>query len=163
MDLLRDLYGLSEENRDFIHARLTGDASALGPYLKAVEKGLYPDVHGNERIQLGEARRAIAAYRRATSDGKGTLELMLRFVECGTAFTADVGDIDDRFYSSLSSMFEEIVRVLESLPVSEQASHVARLRGVVERAGAVGWGYQDHIAAVLRGAFPTAVDPPPGG
>lgn len=158
MELLRDLYELSQENRDLIHARMAGDASAIRPYLEAVEKGLYPDVYAREGIQLGKARRAIAAYRRATLDGKGTLELMLRFVECGTAFTADLGDIDESFYSSLSSMFEQVVQAVEALPLSDQRSHVARLLGVVERAGAVGWGYQDHIAAVFHDAFPNAIE-----
>jgi hypothetical protein len=161
VDLLRDLYDLSEENRNFIDARIAGDASAIKPYLEAVENALYPDVHSNSRVQLGEARRAIAAYRRASRDETGTLELMLRFVECGTDFTADYGDIDERFYESLSSMFEEIVQTVESLASSKQASYVARLVRIVERAGAVGWGYQDHIAAVIHDAFSDIVEPRP--
>lgn len=152
-DLLRDLYELSEENRDFIHAKLARDASTLRPYLEAVESALYPDVYRNQPIRLGEARRAIAAYKRATRDGEGTLELMLRFVECGTDFTADFGDIDERFYSSLSSMFDKIVQAVGSLPLASQRPHVERLLRVVERAGAVGWGYQDYIADVLHRVF----------
>lgn len=154
LDLLRDLYELSEENRNFIQAKLTRGASTLRPYLEAVEKALYPDVYRNQPVRLGEARHAIAEYKKATKDGEGTLELMLRFVECGTDFTADFGDIDERFYSSLSSMFAKVVHAVGSLPVASQRPHVERLFQVVARAGAVGWGYHDEIADLFYSAFP---------
>ena len=154
VDLLRDLYELSEENRDFIRAKLERNASTFQPYLDAVEDALYPDIYRNQPVRLGDARRAIAAYKRATRDAEGTLELMLRFVECGTDFTAECGDIDERFYSSLSGMFDKIVEELGSLPLASQRPHLERLSLVVERAGAVGWGYQDYIADVLHRAFP---------
>jgi hypothetical protein len=154
LGLLRDLYELSEENRHFIQAKLTCDTSTLRPYLEAVEKALYPDVYRNQPVRLGEARRAIAEYKKATKDGDGTLELMLRFVECGTEFTAEFGDIDERFYSSLSSMFARVVDAVGLLPAATQRPRVERLCQVVERARAVGWGYHDEIADLFYSAFP---------
>lgn len=153
-DLLRDLYRLSEENRGFIHARLATDPSTIRPYIKAVEDAVYPDAYHNKPVRLGEARRAIATYRRATGDRAGTLELMIRYVECGTEFTADFGDIDERFYSSLSSMFDDVVQLVSSLPDPQRLPCLKRLQRVVERAGAVGWGYQDTISDSLTSAFP---------
>ncbi len=158
LDLVHDLYELSEDNRDFIHAKLTRDASSFRPYLEAVESALYPDVYENGRIPLGDARRAIAKYRKATGDAEGTLELMLRYVECGTAFSAEYGDMDAAFYSSPESMFDEILKVIGSLPPGDHEARIKRLAQVAEQAGAVGWGYQDHITEALHRAFPQHAD-----
>ena len=79
---------------------------------------------------------------------------MLRYVECGTAFTAEYGDIDEVFYSSLESMFDETLNGVVSLPPTDRAAPLRRLARVVDQAGAVGWGYQDSIGDALCRAFP---------
>ena len=40
---------------------------------------------------------------------------MLYYVECGVEFTNLYGDIDERFYSSLESMFADFVMILNSM------------------------------------------------
>jgi hypothetical protein len=154
LDLLHDLYDLSEDNRDFMHARVAHDDSSLRPYVQAVESALYPNVYKDDRVRLSDARRAIGKYRKATSDTEGTLELMLRYVECGTAFTANYGDMEETFYSSLESMFNDILDVVGSLPSGAQEAPLTRLVKVVEQARKVGWGYHDYISDALYLAFP---------
>ena len=156
-ELLRDLYRLSEENREFVHARLLTDPAAITPYLKTVEDGVYPDAFRGKPVCLADARRAITNYRRATGDPVGTLELMMRYVECGTEFTVDFGGVDERFSSSLTTMFDHAVQMVRALPEPLRLPHLKRLRHVVDRAGAVGWGYQDSISDILGHAFPEDV------
>ena len=103
--LIQDLFGHSQDNRDFLAARLLRDSigeQVLAPYLKRIESAFYNKKGWPaNRLNLKDARSAIREYQRATSDPAGTLELMLVHVETGTQFTREFGDIDEGFYDSL--------------------------------------------------------------
>jgi len=58
---------------------------------------------GEAKLKLGEARKAIKEYWKATGDVSGKAELLMTYVEQGAEFTCDYGDIDERFYNSLES------------------------------------------------------------
>jgi len=62
------------------------------------------------------AARPIADYRQATADILGTLELMLAFVEAGTRFTNEYGDIDEPFYEGLELMLADFRELLLANP-----------------------------------------------
>jgi hypothetical protein len=50
----------------------------------------------------------VTEYRKAAGDPDGMLELMIYYVECGTACTADYGDIDGwGYYDYLADRFAE--------------------------------------------------------
>lgn len=113
IDLMKELYDASTANQDFLHTHLKvneDDTSALKPYLNRITSQ-FKMVRGDVQLDLAEARRAIREYRKATQNLPGTIELMLTFVEYGTEFTLNYGDIDSRFYSSLSSRNAENVRL----------------------------------------------------
>src|SRR3954449_3387638 len=116
LGLLHDLFQLAPENRAFLAARLLGASAArslLGPYRERIERAFYK--RGGlpqEKLQLADARQATRKYRAATSDLEGTLELMLTYLETGTQFTRDFGDIDESFYNSLTSVLGEVERIL---------------------------------------------------
>ncbi len=40
-----------------------------------------------------------------------TTELMLSYVEQGVKFTNTYGDIDERFYSSMATMYEKVITI----------------------------------------------------
>lgn len=60
------------------------------------------------------ARQAIRHYQEATGDRAGTAELLLTFVETGTRFTCDYGDIDEGFYADLEDALEELAALLHA-------------------------------------------------
>jgi hypothetical protein len=95
---------------------------------------------------LSEGSKAIREYQTATSDPAGSLELMMTFVETGTQFTSEFGDIDEPFYNSLSSVLHEMDLILKS----EQGLDL--YQGIRERvlelpklADRIGWGYGNEI------------------
>lgn len=154
LEAVRDLYGLSQENRDFLSARFMTSASRLEPYKETIDGAIYPAM--NEPIRISAARRAISQYTKATGDQAGTLELMVYFVERGNAFTVDVGDIDEGFYSSLESMFARVLDILKSGDSDLAARYLPRLRGVRDAANNIGWGYYDYLCDALGESFPNA-------
>jgi hypothetical protein len=109
-----------------------------------------PDPFRDGSLRLRDARRAIGAYRKASADPHGVLQLQLRYVECGTAFAVDFGALDDTLVDSLISMFQEATASAANLP--DRDSTFARLQAVVDRAEGLGWGYYDTIADILESA-----------
>ena len=154
LTLIRDVYALRPEVKDFIQARFLPAKKPLAPYKKTIQTALYPDVVHGEDVDLTRGRNAISEYNKATNDPLGTLELMVHYVECGTQFTVQYGDIDEDFYESLDAMFTQVVKTLQR---SEQAvidRFLPRLTAVVQQAEGIGWGYYDAISETLEAAFP---------
>jgi hypothetical protein len=154
LEVARDLYHLSQENRDFLNARCLATANRLEPYKKAINEAIYPNIYQNKPIRISAARKAISQYTKATSDQEGTLELMVYFVECGTKCTVDFGDINEGFYSSMESMFESVLKALRRSKHEVVERVLPRLVAVRDAAAAVGWGYYDYLCDALASAFP---------
>ena len=154
LQLIRDLYALRPEVKDFLHARLLTSEQTLAPYKYTIQQSLAPDVIHGEDLALARGRKAISDYQKATKDPIGTLDLMTYYVECGTQFTVDYGDIDEGFYASLESMFTQVVTKLQHNDQDTIDRFLPRLLGVVRQARGIGWGYYDAIADTLEGAFP---------
>ena len=110
--LVKDLYEFSADNRDFLHARFQAEVAsgaALEQYRGKIIEKFFPK-RGFGKLRLGEARKAIRDYRKATGNLEGTIDLLLTYVENGTQFTREFGDINEPFYNSLDSALEELVR-----------------------------------------------------
>jgi hypothetical protein len=106
------------------------------------------------KAELSRGRKAISDYKKATDDPIGTLDLMVYYVERGTRFTVDYGDIDAWFYESLESMFYQIVKTLQRSDEETIDHFLPRLESIVHRAYNIGWGYYDTISDMLKKAFP---------
>ena len=154
LQLIRDLYALRPEVKDFLHARFLTSAKTLAPYKNTIQQSLSPDVIHGEDLDLARGRKAISDYKKATHDPVGTLELMVYYVECGNQFTVDYGDIDEAFYESLEAMFTQVVKKLQHSDQDTIDRFLPRLRGLVRQAQGIGWGYYDAIAETLEEAFP---------
>ena len=152
--LVIDLYELSAENRTFVETRLALTGDPLAPYKERIDEALYPDAFSRKPIRVAEARRAVAAYNKAAGDHDGLLELMIYYVERGTACTVDYGDIDEQFYSSLESMYDRFLNALETTGPEAKSSYRRRAQAVVDQARGIGWGFYDYLADRFAQAFP---------
>jgi hypothetical protein len=150
--LVKDLYEASAENRAFLEARCEAEAgggAALESYRKKIIEQFFP-ARGMGKLKLGEARKAIRDYRKATGHLAGTAELLMTYVEQGAKFTRMYGDIDERFHSSIESALEELATLLRR--EAELYPPLAdRLAGVVQATKGMGWGFHDVIADVVDG------------
>ena len=148
LDLIKDLYQTSASNKDFLNARCLasdGDEAALEPYRQKVIEPFYPK-RGEAKLNLGEARKAIRQYRRATGDLPGTAELLLTYVENGVAFTNEYGDIDERFYSSIESALTELADLLREEGKILYQKFSKRLAKAERDTDGIGWGFHDFLA-----------------
>jgi hypothetical protein len=151
LTLVKDLYEAAAGNRDFIQARCqVGESGGeiLEKYRGKIVEQFYPK-RGEAKLKLGEARKAITDYRKATGNVPGTAELLMTYVEKGAEFTHDYGDIDERFYNSVESVLDELATLLlrEVPEVYPQVN--GRLARVEQLTDGIGWGFHDYISDVV--------------
>lgn len=145
--LIKDLHDASPENRDFLRARFDAEnaaGDALEKYRRKIVEQFFP-ARGSGKLKLTEARKAIRDYRKATGNTVGTMDLLLTYVENGTEFTQQFGDINGAFYSSLESAAAEFSRLLLGEGKNAYQQFHERIGRVESRAGNIGWGYGDYI------------------
>ncbi len=148
--LVKDLYDASASNKDFINARCHVEGSngnILESYRHKIVKQFFPK-RGEPKLKLAEARKAIHDYRKATGNIAGTAELMMTYVENGAQFTAEYGDIDERFYNSIESVLSELAALLRS-DRDLYLSFQVRLAVVKHLTRDIGWGFHDFIVEVV--------------
>jgi hypothetical protein len=149
--LLKDLYEVARENSDFIQACCQAGESggeALENYRDKIVEQFFP-AQGFGKMKLGEARKAIRDYRKATGNLAGTVELLMTYVENGTRFTHEFGDIDERFYDSMESALEELAALLRGRVREMYPQFRDRLARVEQMADGIGWGFHDFIGDVV--------------
>jgi hypothetical protein len=149
--LVKDLYEAAATNRDFIHARCQADESGgevLEKYQRKIVAQFFP-ARGFGKLKLGEARKAIRDYRKATGNLLGTAELLLTYVENGARFTNEYGDIDERFYLSVESALAELAALLRGEARELYPSFRGRLAAVLEMTDGIGWGFHDQVADIV--------------
>lgn len=148
--LMKDLYDADAGNRDFIHARCQdGDGGAvLATYRSKIVEQFFPK-RGEGKLKLGEARKAIRDYRKATGNIPGTAELLMTYVENGAEFTHLYGDIDERFYNSVESALNELAALLRGAAREMYPQFSERLAKVEQMTEDIGWGFHDFIVDVV--------------
>jgi hypothetical protein len=150
--LVKDLFDASSSNRTFLHARVqveAGDGTALEKYRNTIIEQFYPS-RGYGKLKLAEARKAIRDYRKATGDVTGTVDLMLTYVEYGTRFTCDFGDINEAYYNSLESVLGEMTQLLSKDQPTLYPQFQKRILQLETHADHIGWGYGDALRDHVR-------------
>ena len=151
--LVKELYESAAGNRDFIQARCNAEATsgeALEKYRRKVVEPFFP-TRGEPKLKLGEARKAIRDYRKATGNIPGTAELLMTYVENGARFTHQYGDISEGFYSSVESALNELAALLRGEAQEIYSQFSERMAEVDRMASGIGWGFGDYIGDIVAG------------
>ncbi len=145
LELISALYSLSTENKRFIEAKVVNDDSVLEKYREIVSRSISTEAPWlkSHQLSLKTAKKAISDYKKATGNMAGVIDLMIYYVECGNQFTNAFGEIDENFYSSMESMFENALKLMETNNYPDK--YVKRLEGIVQDARDIGWGYHDNL------------------
>ena len=146
--LVKDLYEVSPANRAFINARCQPEANSgetVEAYRNKIVEQFYPK-RGEGKLKMGEARKVIREYRKATSNVAGVAELLMTYVENGVRFTCEYGDIDERFYNSVESVLNELADLLRDEARELYPTFRERLAKVEQLTDGIGWGFGDAVA-----------------
>jgi hypothetical protein len=75
---------------------------------------------------------------------------MLTYVESGTRFTREYGDIDQSFYNSLDSVLIDVTELLIKEGAELYPRFQDRLLKLEADASPIGWGYCDSVREVVE-------------
>lgn len=149
LTLVHDLYNAHRDNRTFLHARFGLVEDVLRPYKETIDRWLWPDVLRNQDTSVVRAKQAISSYKKAVGEPEGLAELMVFYCEQAAGFCDDVGYQDEAYLDALVRMFEQGVKLANTLPPSVRDDLVTRLdrvRGIGHR---FGYGVGDDMDSLL--------------
>ncbi len=154
ISLVRDLYKLSPENKDFFHTRFSATGEdPLPRYKKIIKESVHPYLEEHGIIDIGKAIDTIHRYTKAVDDPIGEADLKIYFVECGNDFTLSYGDIDEDYYDAMLDMYEYAIETVLETPREKQKEFQKRLKEIMESASHIGWGYGDGLADLYYEVF----------
>ncbi|WP_040948242.1 DUF6155 family protein [Gorillibacterium massiliense] len=149
IDIVKACYGASKDMENFLAVRILGDEaveSLFHEYRKKIVQEFFPE-RGDAKLRLQEAKKAISEFKKLTGSAKYSLELQLIYVENGVDFTLTYGDIDERFYYSMESVYADIIeQVNEDETAVMFDEFEERLEVIVSKADEVGWGFPEALA-----------------
>jgi hypothetical protein len=145
LGLVQDLYAVSKDNREFLHARLGLGADPLAPYKAIISRWICPDLMRNQVVSISKAKKAIADYKMSDGRPEGLAELSIYYCEEACSFVESCSFDDERYYGALIHMYHQSVQCVLNLPPIERRPFAERLRNLRSRATKVGWGVEDEF------------------
>lgn len=151
VDLVKACFSVSKDMERYLAVKILGDEaveSLFQEYRKKVEQEFFPE-HGDGKLRLKAAKNAISEFGKLTGDVKRSLELKLIYVENGVRFTLTYGDMDERFYNSMESVYADIINQVNKDETGELFEEFEeRLEAIVWDTREVGWGFHENLAEI---------------
>jgi len=119
-------------------------------YKKILEEQFCPK-KGFPELKYSVARKAISDFKKVSSNYLDVLDLQLTYVEYGVKRTLDYGDIDERFYNSMESMFEKTLKDMDEYGVLK--TFQKRCFNIHTQTQWMGWGFGDAIESLYKDFF----------
>ncbi len=111
----------------------------LEKYKKIIRNEFYPD-KGFPRWRYSIARKAITDFKRISKNPKNIADLMIVYVEAGISCTMEYGDIDEKFYYNMETMFDKAAAYISKNNLEKE--FMERCKTIWETPyGKVGWGF----------------------
>ncbi|EKN70919.1 hypothetical protein BABA_03619 [Neobacillus bataviensis LMG 21833] len=104
----------------------------------------FSQTEGDSKLRFSEEKKEITGFKKATNDERRTVDLMLFYVEQGVEFTSTFGYINERFYSSMVNMFDQVAIACDR---DEELfrDFSSRIKKVLEDADGIGWGFDEAL------------------
>jgi hypothetical protein len=149
LSLIQSLYTAHTDNQTFLHARFGLGEDVLEPYKKIIDRWLWPDVFRKQDTSVSQAKRAISDYKKAVGDPEGLAELMVFYCERAAGFCSDIINDDEGYFNALVRMFEQALKLAQTLSVERRNDLITRLDRVRVIGHEFGYGVGDDMDSLL--------------
>lgn len=152
LDEILTLYKTFDAVKEYYDSRLgpTATHDISQRYKKVLEEQFCPK-KGFPELKYSVARKAISDFKKVSSNYLDVLDLQLTYVEYGVKCTLDYGDIDERFYNSMESMFEKTLKDMDEYGVLK--TFQKRCLNIHTQTQWMGWGFGDAIESLYKDFF----------
>ena len=153
IDFLVDCYKVNLQVKEYITARYAGQDTMkqiFENYKNKVYDVFFP-YNMRAQFKIGEARKAVNEFKKICTDQRLVIDVMLYYVEMGVEFTNTYGDISESFYSSIESMYQSVVDVINKHKDPAIYNMLSkRLKAVVDDTSGIGWGFHDNLSSIYH-------------
>ena len=118
---------------------------------KAILEEQFCPARGFPELKYSIARKAISDFKKVCCDPCAIIDLQLTYVEYGVKCTLQYGDIDERFYSSMESMFRASLEDMKEHGLLNMFE--TRCEEVQEKTSDIGWGFGDCVTDLFEEFF----------
>jgi len=144
-EVIFELSKLSPKNKQFLRLYIqSSDDVDLESIVNEAKKKIYGYFYGRSmfpKLDLSSARKTVNEYSKILKEYPGQVaDLKLYYVEVGTELTNDFGDMDEKFYSSLESMFGGFCKQIKEHPIYFERFK-DRINELLSDCENIGWGY----------------------
>ena len=138
------VYSLYPEIGEYFQSLLhtAGKDEITQKYKKIIHEEFFP-ARGLPKARLSVVRKAVQQCCKLVDEYK-CIDIMVYYVEQGAKFTMAYGDIDEQFYSSMESMYEDAIIRAKRFGLLD--NFIPRLRKIVEDTYGCGWGFYDGLS-----------------
>lgn len=147
VDLISNLYKSNDTVKEIISVKFVGEkyqAEMLEVYKEKIFAEVFPK--NMKKIPSFKVAKDLITDFKKVGSFEMILDLMLYFVECGTTFTIDFGDMDGPFYGRLCSVYGQFVDQLDAKGTEDlYLTFKKRIDNLISSSSNVGWGYGDYI------------------
>ena len=149
---IAELYKRFDSVKDYYQVKLSpeADTQVSAKYKKIIEDEFFPK-RGIGKARLSTAKKAVSDYKKVAETPLYVVDIMIFYVEQGIRFTNAYGDIDEPFYNSMESMYENALELV--IKYNLQATFQERCRKIVKDTSHIGWGFHDGLSEIYSGAF----------
>lgn len=153
IDEIADLYKKFDSVKSYYQASVfDDDQSVLNRYKKIIEAEFFPkSKYAEPPCRLSVAKKAISDYKKVSCSDKNLADIMLFYVECGIEFTNTYGDINERFYSSMQSVYASTCEFI--VKSNQEREFQERAQNIVTETVEYGWGFHDAIVEAYYNYF----------
>jgi len=114
-------------------------------YKEKIRKVFFPDRNTNS-FSLAKAKSYITEFKKMCLIKEHILDLQLYYVECGTKFQNEYGDMWEGFYDSMQNVFEKIAKELNKQKDNTLFNKLnERIRYNIQLVTDKGWGFYDGM------------------
>ncbi len=139
-----ELFKISKDVKEYYLLKLIPDSEKeiMDKYKKIIENEFFPE-RGMKILDYSVLKNAVGDFQKISKNPIFLAELMLFYVEKGVEFTNTYGDIDERFYDNIGSMFENVVDFIIENDFKKLFEN--RCKKIMEGTVYIGWGFGDSI------------------
>lgn len=146
INLLKELSKFRKENKEFLKQKLNGKEN-IKETIKYYKEKINLAFDFN-KLSIKNAKQAINDFKKISKEDEHLIELMVYYVETGTKFERETGDLWEAFYTSIENMFKNCIKILNKnknlIPLYEK-----RLEKII-KISCDGYGHRDILEEMLE-------------
>ncbi len=119
-------------------------------YKDEIKKEFFPK-RGFGEARLSVATKIIRDYKKISADPKSFIDLMIYYVEQGVKYTQAYGDIDEPFYESVETMYDNALILAKENDLLEKFK--PRAQKIKTDTSDIGWGFGDNIDDIFNSYY----------